>query len=54
MPKALSTSSIGGTYENNIPDIWQTIRAGRQKKDSGSARKEKQQIRKNVPPPESP
>jgi hypothetical protein len=28
--------------------------AGRQKKDSGSARKEKQQIRENVPPPESP
>jgi hypothetical protein len=24
------------------------------KKDSGSARKEKQQIRKHVPPPESP
>ncbi len=30
------------------------IRQKWQKKDSGSARKEKQQIRENVPPPESP
>jgi hypothetical protein len=34
---------------------WQSCNSSAMaKKDSGSARKEKQQIRENVPPPESP
>jgi hypothetical protein len=45
-----------GAYENTkvrLVAISQWLRRAK-KKDSGSARKEKQQIRKNVPLPESP
>jgi hypothetical protein len=43
-----------GKAADTAASTEETGSKARQKKDSGSARKEKQQIRRNVPLPESP